>query len=71
MSLGILALGIAALGAGIGEGLIVSSILNAVSRQPELEGKLRSLMFVGIAFIEGTFFIVIFTSPSVPAIYIG
>ncbi|MDN5414695.1 MAG: ATP synthase F0 subunit C, partial [Lactococcus raffinolactis] len=47
----------AALGAGIGEGLIVSSILNAVSRQPELEGKLRSLMFVGIAFIEGTFFI--------------
>ncbi len=57
MSLGILALGIAALGAGIGEGHIVSSILNAVSRQPELEGKLRSLMFVGIAFIEGTFFI--------------
>ena len=57
MSLGILALGIAALGAGIGEGLIVNIILNAVSRQPELECKLRSLMFVGIAFIEGTFFI--------------
>ncbi|GAB2021298.1 F0F1 ATP synthase subunit C [Pseudolactococcus yaeyamensis] len=57
MSLGILALGIAALGAGIGEGLIVSSILNAVSRQPELENKLRSFMFIGIAFIEGTFFI--------------
>ena len=57
MPLGIIGLGLAALGAGIGEGLIVSSILNAVSRQPELEGKLRSLMFVGIAFIEGTFFI--------------
>lgn len=57
MSLGILALGIAALGAGIGEGLIVSNILKSVARQPELESKLRSLMFVGIAFIEGTFFI--------------
>lgn len=59
MSLGILAIGIAALGAGIGEGLIVNSILNAVSRQPELESKLRSLMFIGIAFIEGTFFITV------------
>lgn len=59
MSLGIFAIGIAALGAGIGEGIIVSSVLNALSRQPELEAKLRSLMFIGIAFIEGTFFITV------------
>ncbi|MDR1605697.1 MAG: F0F1 ATP synthase subunit C [Streptococcaceae bacterium] len=59
MSLGIIALGLACLGAGIGEGLIVGNILNAIARQPELESKLRTFMFLGIAFIEGTFFIVL------------
>ncbi|AYG00809.1 MULTISPECIES: F0F1 ATP synthase subunit C [Lactococcus] len=52
-----LAIGTAALGAAIGDGLIVSSFLKSVARQPELEGKLRGSMFMGIAFVEGTFFI--------------
>ena len=59
MSLGIIALGLAALGATIGNGIIVGNILNAVARQPELENKLRTFMFLGIAFIEGLFFIVL------------
>ena len=35
------AIGISALGAAIGDGLIVSAFINAVARQPEMEGKLR------------------------------
>ncbi|MDT2551478.1 F0F1 ATP synthase subunit C [Lactococcus petauri] len=50
-------IGISALGAAIGDGLIVSAFINAVARQPEMEGKLRGSMFLGVAFAEGTFFI--------------
>ena len=59
MPLGIIGLGLAALGATIGNGLVVSNILSAIARQPELENKLRTYMFLGIAFIEGLFFIVL------------
>ena len=52
-ALGAIAIGLAALGAAIGDGLIVSNFLQAVARQPELRGS----MFMGIAFVEGTFFI--------------
>lgn len=57
MNLAILALGIAVLGVSIGEGILVSNIAKSSARQPEMFDKLRSLMFLGIAFIEGTFFI--------------
>ena len=59
MPLGIIGLGLAALGATIGNGLVVSNILSAIARQPELENKLRTYMFLGFAFIEGLFFIVL------------
>ena len=59
MPLGIIGLGLAALGATIGNGLVVSNIMSAIARQPELENKLRTYMFLGIAFIEGLFFIVL------------
>lgn len=51
------AIGIAAAGAAIGDGLVVSSFLQALARQPEMESKFRTNMFLGIAFAEGTFFI--------------
>jgi F-type H+-transporting ATPase subunit c len=51
------AIGLAAAGAAIGDGLVVSSFIQSVARQPEMEGKLRTNMFLGIAFAEGTFFI--------------
>ncbi|TWS95522.1 MULTISPECIES: F0F1 ATP synthase subunit C [unclassified Streptococcus] len=57
MNLAILALGLAVLGVSIGEGLLVSNVAKAAARQPEMFDKLRALMFLGVAFIEGTFFI--------------
>ncbi|PCR99374.1 F0F1 ATP synthase subunit C [Lactococcus fujiensis] len=56
-NLAALAIGIAALGAALGDALVVSNYLKSLARQPELEAKLRVGMFMGIAFAEGTFFI--------------
>ncbi|GFH39689.1 ATP synthase F0 subunit C [Lactococcus insecticola] len=53
----VIAIGLGALGAAIGDGLVVSAFINSVARQPEMEAKLRVNMFLGIAFAEGTFFI--------------
>ncbi|WP_099222572.1 MULTISPECIES: F0F1 ATP synthase subunit C [Listeria] len=56
MSLGVIAaaiaVGLGALGAGIGNGLIVSKTVEGVARQPEARSMLQSLMFVGIALVE-------------------
>lgn len=56
MSMGVLAaaiaVGLAALGAGIGNGLIVSRTVEGVARQPEAQGKLQTIMFIGIALVE-------------------
>lgn len=57
MHLTVLALGLAVMGVSIGEGILVANIAKASARQPELFSKLRSLMFIGVAFIEGTFFV--------------
>jgi F-type H+-transporting ATPase subunit c len=57
MNLAILALGIAVMGVSIGEGILVSNIAKSVARQPEMYSKLQTLMFLGIAFMEGTFFV--------------
>src|SRR5699024_800092 len=47
-----IAVGLGALGAGIGNGMIVSKTVEGVSRHPELLGKLRMLMFIGIGLVE-------------------
>jgi F-type H+-transporting ATPase subunit c len=47
-----LAIGIAACGGGIGIGVLVGCALLSIARQPEAMGKVRPLMFVGIAFVE-------------------
>ncbi|WP_439744309.1 F0F1 ATP synthase subunit C [Bacillus pseudomycoides] len=56
MSLGVIAAAIAislsALGAGIGNGLIVSRTIEGVARQPELKGALQTIMFIGVALVE-------------------
>ena len=44
--------GLGALGAGIGNGLIVGRALEGISRQPELRGVLQSTMFIGIGLVE-------------------
>lgn len=57
MDLSALALGMATLGVSIGEGILVAAYLNGTARQPELQSKLMSGVFLGVAFIEGTFFV--------------
>jgi len=47
-----LAIGLAALGAGIGMGFMVGKGLEGVSRQPEAAGSIQRLMVMGIAFVE-------------------
>ena len=47
-----IAIGLGALGAGIGNGLIVSRTVEGIARQPEAGKELRSLMFMGIALVE-------------------
>ena len=48
--------GIAALAAGIGIGKIGSSAMEAIARQPEATGDIRSNMIVIAALIEGVAF---------------
>ncbi len=45
--------GLAAIGAGIGIGKIGSSAMEAIGRQPEAAGDIRTNMILAIAFIEG------------------
>ena len=42
----------AAIGAGLGDGMVASKMLEGMARQPEMEGKLRTAMFIGIGLIE-------------------
>jgi F-type H+-transporting ATPase subunit c len=44
--------GLGALGAGIGNGLIVGRTVEGIARQPELQGKLQTTMFIGVALVE-------------------
>lgn len=44
--------GLGALGAGIGNGLIVSKTVEGISRQPELKGALQLTMFIGVGIVE-------------------
>jgi len=56
MELGVLAaaiaVGLAALGAGIGNGLIISRTVEGIARQPELQGRLQTTMFIGVGLVE-------------------
>lgn len=45
---------IAGIGPGIGEGYAAGKALEAISRNPELEGTIRSNMILGIALSETT-----------------
>ncbi|MCM3567212.1 F0F1 ATP synthase subunit C [Neobacillus mesonae] len=55
-SIGILAaaiaIGLAAVGAGIGNGLIVGRTVEGIARQPEARGLLQTTMFIGVALVE-------------------
>ncbi|MCP8614952.1 MULTISPECIES: ATP synthase F0 subunit C [Bifidobacterium] len=51
-NLSILGYGIAALGPALGLGIAVGKTVESMARQPEISGKLRTTMFIGLALIE-------------------
>ena len=46
------AYGLAAIGPGVGIGYVVGKAIEAMARQPEAAGMVRTTMFLGIAFTE-------------------
>ncbi|MCQ3812747.1 MAG: ATP synthase F0 subunit C [Acidimicrobiia bacterium] len=44
--------GLAAIGPGVGIGIVVGNAITAMARQPESAGVARTTMFLGIAFTE-------------------
>ena len=52
------AYGLAAIGPGVGIGIVVGNAVTAMARQPESAGMVRTTMFLGIAFTEALALIV-------------
>ena len=51
-SLALIGYGLAAIGPGIGIGIIAGNAVQAMARQPEAAGMVRTTRFLGIAFTE-------------------
>ena len=51
-SIAAIGMGLAVIGAGIGIGKIGGSAMEAIARQPEMQGKIQSSAIVLIAFVE-------------------
>ena len=47
-----LGLGLAIGMAGIGEAIVIKSVVDGIARQPETAGTLRTLMIIGVAMVE-------------------
>ena len=47
-----LAVGLASIGAGIGDGIVTGKTVEATARQPEMRGSLMTLMFISVGLIE-------------------
>ena len=47
-----LAMGLGAIGPGIGLGILIGKTVEGIARQPEVAGQLRTTMFIGIGFVE-------------------
>jgi F-type H+-transporting ATPase subunit c len=47
-----IAIGFAAIGPGIGIGIVANGALQAIGRNPEMSGTLTTTMFIGIVFTE-------------------
>jgi len=54
--------GLAVIGAGLGIGMVGSKAMEAIARQPEASGDIRSGMILMAAFIEGAALIAILLS---------
>jgi F-type H+-transporting ATPase subunit c len=47
-----LVIGLAAIGPGIGVGIVFAAFINGVARQPEARGQLQGIAFIGMALSE-------------------
>lgn len=47
-----LAIGLGTIGPGLGVGMLVAKSVEAMARQPESAGTVRTTMFIGVAFAE-------------------
>lgn len=47
-----LGVGIAGLGSGLGMGIATGKAVEGLARQPEAEGKIRTMLILGIVFME-------------------
>ncbi len=54
------ALGLAAIGVGIGLGMIGQSAMTGMSRQPEAINKIQTAMLIALAFVELVFLLTVF-----------
>lgn len=51
-SLNMVGYGLSAIGPGVGIGLIFAAYINGVARQPEAQGRLQTIAFLGFALAE-------------------
>ena len=51
-SIGSVGYGLAAIGPGIGVGIVFAAFINGVARQPEARGQLQGIAFIGFALSE-------------------
>jgi F-type H+-transporting ATPase subunit c len=58
-----IAAGLAVLGVGLGVGKLAAAALEGSARQPEMAGKLQTMMILGIAFIEALALIALMVFP--------
>lgn len=47
-----LAVGLAAIGAGVGDGMVTGKTVESIARQPEARGVLQTTMFISVGLIE-------------------
>lgn len=52
INIGAVAYGLAAIGPGVGIGLIFGNTIQAIARQPEAAGRVTGLMWIGFALTE-------------------
>lgn len=57
-----IAIGLAAIGAGIGMGNAIAKATDGVARQPEADGKIRTILMLGLVFIETVVIYALITS---------
>ncbi len=47
-----LAIGLAAIGAGVGDGAVTAKAIESIARQPEAKSSIQTLMFISVGMIE-------------------